>query len=58
MAWRASLVVAALTISWLAFGSADGLRRLKAGEDPASIAASGGAAEGRWRTMRAKYILY
>ena len=24
MAWRASLVVAALTISWLAFGSADG----------------------------------
>ena len=40
------------------FGSADGLRRLKAGEDPASIAASWAAAEARWRTMRAKYILY
>ena len=40
------------------FGSADGLRRLKAGEDPASIAASWAAAEAGWRTTRAKYILY
>jgi uncharacterized protein YbbC (DUF1343 family)/CubicO group peptidase (beta-lactamase class C family) len=40
------------------FGSTDGLRRLKAGDDPAAIAASWGAAEARWRLMRAKYLLY
>ena len=40
------------------FGSADGLRRLKAGDDPAQIAASWAAAEARWRLTRAKYLLY
>jgi uncharacterized protein YbbC (DUF1343 family)/CubicO group peptidase (beta-lactamase class C family) len=40
------------------FGSTDGLRRLKAGDDPAAIAASWGVAEARWRLMRAKYLLY
>jgi uncharacterized protein YbbC (DUF1343 family)/CubicO group peptidase (beta-lactamase class C family) len=40
------------------FGSADGLARLKAGEDPATIAASWAAAEARWRLLRAKYLLY
>ncbi len=40
------------------FGSTDGLARLKAGEDPAAIAASWSAAEGRWRLLRAKYLLY
>jgi uncharacterized protein YbbC (DUF1343 family)/CubicO group peptidase (beta-lactamase class C family) len=40
------------------FGSADGLRRLKAGEDPAQIAASWSGAEARWRLLRAKYVLY
>jgi uncharacterized protein YbbC (DUF1343 family)/CubicO group peptidase (beta-lactamase class C family) len=40
------------------FGSADGLARLKAGEDPATIAASWAAAEGKWRLLRAKYLLY
>jgi uncharacterized protein YbbC (DUF1343 family) len=40
------------------FGSADGLNRLKAGEDPAAIAASWAAAEARWRLLRAKYVLY
>ena len=40
------------------FGSTDGLRRLAAGEDPAAIAASWGAAESRWRLLRAKYLLY
>jgi uncharacterized protein YbbC (DUF1343 family) len=40
------------------FGSADGLRRIAAGEDPAAIAASWGGAESRWRLMRAKYLLY
>jgi uncharacterized protein YbbC (DUF1343 family) len=40
------------------FGSAAGLARLKAGDDPAAIAASWGAAEARWRLLRAKYLLY
>ena len=40
------------------FGSTAGLARLKAGEDPAGIAASWGAAEGRWRLLRSKYLLY
>jgi len=40
------------------FGSAAGLDRIKAGEDPAAIAASWSGAEGRWRLLRAKYLLY
>ena len=40
------------------FGSRDGLARIRAGDDPAAIAASWGAAEGRWRLLRAKYLLY
>ncbi len=40
------------------FGSASGLARLKAGDDPAAIAASWGGAEARWRLLRAKYLLY
>jgi uncharacterized protein YbbC (DUF1343 family)/CubicO group peptidase (beta-lactamase class C family) len=40
------------------FGSADGLARIRAGEDPASIAASWAAAEARWRRLRAGYLLY
>ena len=40
------------------FGSADGLARIKAGDDPAAIAASWAAAEARWRLLRAKYLLY
>jgi uncharacterized protein YbbC (DUF1343 family)/CubicO group peptidase (beta-lactamase class C family) len=40
------------------FGSGDGLTRLKAGEDPATVAASWAAAEARWRLLRAKYLLY
>ena len=40
------------------FGSLDGLSRVKAGEDPAAIAASWAAGESRWRLMRAKYLLY
>jgi uncharacterized protein YbbC (DUF1343 family)/CubicO group peptidase (beta-lactamase class C family) len=40
------------------FGSADGLARLKAGEDPATIAASWAEAEAKWRLLRAKYLLY
>ena len=40
------------------FGSTAGLARLKAGEDPAAIAASWAAAEARWRLLRSKYLLY
>lgn len=40
------------------FGSRDTLARVRAGDDPALIAASWGAAEARWRLLRAKYLLY
>jgi uncharacterized protein YbbC (DUF1343 family) len=40
------------------FGSADGLSRIKAGDDPEAIARSWAGAEARWRLLRAKYLLY
>ena len=40
------------------FGSRDTLARVRTGDDPARIASSWGAAEARWRTLRAKYLLY
>jgi uncharacterized protein YbbC (DUF1343 family)/CubicO group peptidase (beta-lactamase class C family) len=40
------------------FGSKDGLARVRAGEDPATIAASWNVAEARWRLLRAPYLLY
>jgi uncharacterized protein YbbC (DUF1343 family)/CubicO group peptidase (beta-lactamase class C family) len=40
------------------FGSKDTLMRVRAGEDPAAIAATWGAGEARWRLLRAKYLLY
>jgi uncharacterized protein YbbC (DUF1343 family) len=39
-------------------GSKDAIARLKAGDDPGAIASSWSAAEARWRTLRAKYLLY
>ncbi len=39
-------------------GSPAALARLKAGDDPAAIAGSWSADEGRWRLLRAKYLLY
>jgi uncharacterized protein YbbC (DUF1343 family) len=39
-------------------GSSDSLRRIKAGDDPAQIAASWAPAEARWRLLRARYLLY
>ena len=39
-------------------GSKDAITRLKTGDDPVAIAASWGAAEARWRLLRAKYLLY
>jgi uncharacterized protein YbbC (DUF1343 family) len=40
------------------FGSKENLTRIKAGDDPAAIAASWAAGEARWRLLRAKYLLY
>jgi uncharacterized protein YbbC (DUF1343 family) len=40
------------------FGSKEGLARVRAGDDPASIAASWAAGEARWRLLRAKYLIY
>ena len=39
-------------------GSRDTIARLKAGEDPATIARSWAAGEARWRQTRAPYLLY
>jgi uncharacterized protein YbbC (DUF1343 family)/CubicO group peptidase (beta-lactamase class C family) len=39
-------------------GSPRVLERIKAGDDPASIASSWSADEGRWRLLRAKYLIY
>lgn len=40
------------------FGSREALDRVKAGEDPARVAAGWSAAEARWRLLRAKHLLY
>ena len=40
------------------FGSHDGITRIRAGEDPAAVAATWSAAEARWRLLRAPYLLY
>ena len=39
-------------------GSRADFARVKAGEDPAAVAAAWAAAEARWRRLRAKYLLY
>jgi uncharacterized protein YbbC (DUF1343 family)/CubicO group peptidase (beta-lactamase class C family) len=40
------------------FGSREGLARIRAGDDPAAIAASWSVADSRWRLLRAPYLLY
>jgi uncharacterized protein YbbC (DUF1343 family)/CubicO group peptidase (beta-lactamase class C family) len=40
------------------FGSTANLARLRAGDDPATLITGWSAAEGRWRLLRAKYLLY
>ncbi len=40
------------------FGSARDLARIKAGDDPARLAASWAGAEARWRRLRAKHLIY
>ncbi len=42
----------------LLFGSSAMLARVRAGDDPASIAAAWGGDEAKWRLTRAKYVLY
>jgi uncharacterized protein YbbC (DUF1343 family)/CubicO group peptidase (beta-lactamase class C family) len=42
----------------LLFGSSAMLARVRAGDDPASIASAWGGDEARWRLTRAKYVLY
>jgi uncharacterized protein YbbC (DUF1343 family)/CubicO group peptidase (beta-lactamase class C family) len=42
----------------LLLGSADTLNRIRAGDDPAAIAASWAVAESQWRRLRAHYLLY
>jgi uncharacterized protein YbbC (DUF1343 family) len=39
-------------------GSSAALERVRLGEDPAKVAATWATAESRWRTLRAKYLLY
>ena len=39
-------------------GSSDALARVRTGEDPATVVLSWAVAESRWRTLRAKYLLY
>jgi uncharacterized protein YbbC (DUF1343 family) len=39
-------------------GSADTIARIRAGEDPAVIAATWAAGEARWRLLRSQYLLY
>ena len=40
------------------FGSAANLSRLRAGDDTATLTGGWSAAEGRWRLLRARYLLY
>jgi DNA repair ATPase RecN len=42
----------------LLFGSKATLERVRAGDDPAEIAASWSVDEEKWRVLRAKYLLY
>jgi uncharacterized protein YbbC (DUF1343 family) len=42
----------------LLFGSSATIEKIRAGEDPATIAASWIPDEARWRLLRAKYLLY
>jgi uncharacterized protein YbbC (DUF1343 family)/CubicO group peptidase (beta-lactamase class C family) len=47
-----------LETAWRLFGSQEGLARLRAGDDPATLIAAWSAAEARWRLLRAKYLIY
>jgi uncharacterized protein YbbC (DUF1343 family) len=40
------------------FGSKEGLAQIRAGADPADIITSWAAGEARWRSLRAKYLIY
>ena len=40
------------------FGSKENIARIRAGDDPAAVAASWNAGESRWRLLRSRYLLY
>jgi Exo-beta-N-acetylmuramidase NamZ, C-terminal len=40
------------------FGSKEGVARIRAGDDPATIAQSWNAGESRWRLLRNQYLIY
>ena len=40
------------------FGSKEGLAQIRGGADPADIITSWAAGEARWRSLRAKYLIY
>jgi uncharacterized protein YbbC (DUF1343 family) len=40
------------------FGSKEGIARIRAGDDPATLTNTWSAAEAQWRLLRAKYLLY
>ena len=44
--------------AWRLVGSQEMLTRVRQGHDPAAVAAGWSADEGRWRRLRAKYLLY
>jgi len=44
--------------TWRLLGSRSLIERLRAGDDPADIAQSWAKDEGKWRELRAKYLLY
>jgi len=44
--------------TWRLLGSRSLVERLRAGDDPADIAQSWAKDEGKWRELRAKYLLY
>jgi uncharacterized protein YbbC (DUF1343 family)/CubicO group peptidase (beta-lactamase class C family) len=47
-----------LESAWRLLGSRETLSRIRAGDDPATVAASWAADEARWRRLRAKYLIY
>ena len=56
--WKAHGTAFEIDLAARLFGSRRGLARIKAGEDPAAIAARWAGGEARWRRTAAKYLLY
>ena len=56
--WKAHGAAFQIDLAARLFGSRRDLARIKAGEDPAAIAARWAGGEARWRRTAAKYLLY